>query len=217
MANQPAVPWRIGVFTNAARTLGLCIALTLACIGIAGAQARPEPLRSQSVMLFAGVFSKGNLGQAIVEPWHPHESNYIVGSAFALDLTKLGPNFVLGAEIGLAGRFGTNAIGSTEIWAGPTIRYKGFTLGDTLTIAPALILGFSVATASIGVESEREQKHGGTSSLLFRFTPELTFRLKTVPNLEFVYRIHHRSGLYGTLGDLKEGSNAHVFGIRWFR
>lgn len=223
MANQPAVSWRTGVVTNTTQARRwLCIALTFACAGPAAAQSASRrdadpPLRTQSAMLFTGVFSKGDLGQAIVDPFYPHEDNYIVGAAFALDMAKLGAGFTIGAELGLAGRFGNNTIGSSELWAGPTIRYRGFTIGDTLTIAPALILGFSVVTGSIGVESEREQKHGGTSSLLFRFTPELAFRFKQVPNFELVYRIHHRSGLYGTLGDLREGSNAHVLGLRWYR
>ena len=86
-----------------------------------------------------------------------------------------------------------------------------------MTLSPGLVLGFSAVTAPIGIESDREIKHGGSAGVLFRFSPELALRFNTWKNFELVYRVHHRSGLYGVIGDLKEGSNAHVIGLRWYR
>ncbi len=47
------------------------------------------------------------------------------------------------------------------------------------------------------------------------FGPELAVSLVNRPDIEFVYRLHHRSGAEGTFGKLYEGYNANVFGIRY--
>ena len=206
--------------TRVLRSLFVALLLTTASVNV-GAQPASRrqnaelDLRTDSVLVFTGAFSKGNLQQSLT-PFYPHESNYLVGAAYARDFTNLNWGFVLGGEIGYAARFG-NDRGSSELWLGPTLRHRGFPIGNLFTLAPALSLGFSAVTAPIGIETDREIKHTGTAGILFRFSPELAFRFKAWPNFELVYRVHHRSGLYGVLGDLKEGSNAHVIGLRWFR
>jgi hypothetical protein len=223
MANHRTAVWRARVVTNATRVLRCPGAgLLLLAVGIFDAAAQPSnrpnaefALRTDSILAFGGAFSKGDLGQSL-NPFYPHESNYILGVAYARDFVNLDWGFVLGGEFGFAARFG-NDRGSSEFWAGPALRHRGIPIGNLFVLSPALILGFSVATAPIGIETDRESAHSGSASLLFRFSPELAFRFKTWPNFEFVYRIHHRSGLYGVLGDLKEGSNAHVIGLRWYR
>ena len=212
MANHPAL-WR--VLTS--------IAVALAVAGVSNAAAQTaasrrnaEPtLRTDNVLFFGGVFSKGNLQESLT-PFYPHERNYLVGAAYARDFRPLIWGFNLGGEVGYAARFGDDR-GSSEFWVGPVIRHRGFPIGNAFILAPALVLGLSAVTAPIGIESDREAKHNGSSSVLFRFSPELAFRPTASPNFELVYRIHHRSGLYGTIGGLKKGSNAHVFGLRWFR
>ena len=199
-----------------------CAALLLHATGssLAFSQSVSRPsapelgLRCNSVLVFGGVFSKGDLGQSL-NPFHPHENNYLVGAAYARDFANLDWGFALAGEIGFAARFGDDR-GSSEFWVGPVLRHRGIPVADLFVLSPALILGFSAVTAPIGIETDRESAHRGNASLLFRFSPELAFRSKAWPNFELVYRIHHRSGLYGVLGDLKEGSNAHVVGLRWF-
>jgi hypothetical protein len=182
----------------------------------ASRRSNPEPaLRTDSILVFGGVFSKGNLQESLT-PFVAHERNYLVGIAYARDFVNLGGGFNLGGEVGYAARFGEDR-DSSELWAGPALRHRGFPIGNLVTLSPALVLGFSAVTAPIGIESGREIKHGGTASVLFRFSPELAFRFDAWKNFELVYRIHHRSGLYGIIGDLKEGSNAHVIGLRWYR
>ena len=210
MANHPAL-WR--VLTS--------IAVALAVAGVSNAAAQTaasrrnaEPtLRTDSILFFGGVFSKGNLQESL-NPFYPHERNYLVGAAYARDFAPhLG--FNLGGEIGYAARFGDDR-GSSEFWVGPVFATAASRLA-MFHAGASLVLGLSAVTAPIGIESDREAKHNGSSSVLFRFSPELAFRPTASRNFELVYRIHHRSGLYGTIGGLKEGSNAHVFGLRWFR
>jgi hypothetical protein len=206
---------------NAARTLRGCCVLLAVEISSSAAQSpsvrrNSEPaLRTDSILVFAGAFTTGNLGETL-NPFYPHDGNYLVGIAYARDFANLDWGFNLGGEIGYAARFG-NDRGSSEIWFGPTLRHRGFRIGDFLTLSPGLVLGLSAVTAPIGIEPDRESQHNGSADILFRFSPELAFRFTAWPNFELVYRVHHRSGLYGVLGDLKEGSNAHVIGLRWFR
>jgi hypothetical protein len=35
-----------------------------------------------------------------------------------------------------------------------------------------------------------------------------------MPNVEFVWRTHHRSGFANAVGKMREGSNANVIGVR---
>ena len=119
--------------------------------------------------------------------------------------------FDLGFEIGVAGRFGDGS--SVEGWLGPSIRHRGITVGP-LTVSPGSVVGLSAVSDSIGIEREREIRNDGDATLLLYFGPELMFKLEQLPNFEFVFRIHHRSGADGTLGNMGEGHNANIFGAR---
>jgi hypothetical protein len=190
---------------------GVCVALTLlvACVS---ARASELLFRKDSLFVFGGVFSSGNMGQSI-NPFYQHESNFILGAAYSRDFVDLGWNVVFGGELGLAGRLGDRS--SAEVWAGPTFRHQGIPFGNIVTLTPGFTVGLSAVTAPIGIERAREIEHDGNSTLLFYLAPELGFRFDNWPNTEIVYRLHHRSGLLGTLGKMHEGANAHVLGVRW--
>ena len=121
--------------------------------------------------------------------------------------------FGLGIEAGLAARLGEGASG--EAWAGVVGRYDGFVIADTLRITPALTVGLSVVTGTMGIEARREREVGGSATLLFYLGPELDFSLVDHPNVEVFMRIQHRSGAWETLGNLRDGANANVIGARW--
>jgi hypothetical protein len=168
--------------------------------------------RKDSIFFFGGVHSTGNLGQSL-NPFDRHDDSYLVGAAYARDLVPLGAHLVLGGEIGAAARFGNR--GSAEFWGGPSMRLHPIPIGDTIAIAPALVVGLSAVTEPNDIERRREIQRNGNATLLFYLAPEIALLIKQWPNLEIVYRLHHRSGLLGTLGHLEEGSNAHVLGVRW--
>ena len=64
----------------------------------------------QSVFVFAGRTNSGNLwntfGYGIGAPGTIFYDNYIVGGAYQRDFLHLGSGFLIGAELGLADRFG---------------------------------------------------------------------------------------------------------------
>jgi hypothetical protein len=196
---------------------GVCVLVVLlSAIAAARAQDgmvhRPDLVfRKDSILLFGGTFSAGNMGQSLV-PFSHHDDSAIVGGAYGRDLWTAPWDFVFSAELGVAGRYYGDA--SAEVWGAAGLRQR-FSLGPA-RLSLGLFVGLSAVSGPTAIERGREIKHGGAdSTLLFYFTPELGFQLASWPDLEFVYRLHHRSGLLKTLGGMGEGANAHVFGVRW--
>jgi hypothetical protein len=201
------------------RELFACIALALLTRAAAAADADPPgvfqaPVQQpkKSVFVFGGQFTTQGL-VASLSPFAAHESNYIVGGSYQRDLQPLGNGWIFGGEIGLANRFGMGASG--EVWAGLTFRNVGVVLLNTVRVAPGMTVGLSAITNPVGIEAQRERDRGGNARLLGYLGPELAIAFQQMPNLELVYRLHHRSGAGGTFGSMREGANANVFGIRY--
>lgn len=192
------------------RGIGIIFVLLAVCCPGRAADAL---FRKDSIFVFGGVYSSGNMGQSL-NPFYKHENAFILGAAYRREFADFGPYLVLGAEAGLGGRFG--GAGSAEFWAGPTIRLRGIPIGSEISLSPGMIVGLSAVTSPLGIERQRELEHnGGNATLLFYLAPELALQFTKWPNAELVYRLHHRSGLYNALGKMQEGSNAHVLGLRW--
>ena len=188
--------------------------------------------RPDSVFVFAGPLSTSSLGSTLKfnldQPAGSlNYDNNIVGAAYNKNFYYLGLGFVLGGEVGVADRFGHSALccntivkssgvlNSGELWLGPRISFQGFTLFDAVKIAGAATTGLSFTTDSIGRERERELAYSGSGRTLIYFGPEIILSMVEHPEVEFVYRAHHRSGANGTFGKLREGYNANVFGLRY--
>lgn len=102
---------------------------------------------------------------------------------------------------------------SGELWVGGTIRYENFVLFGVRVI-PAMTVGLSFASSSIGVERGREIGHNGNARVLGYLAPEIAFAFVDRPNVELVVRLHHRSGANGAFNGMHEGYNANVLGLR---
>jgi len=172
-----------------------------------------QPTRND-IYVFGGVFAEGSFGDTINVFGADYTSSYMLGAAYGRDFADLGAGFVLGGVAGAAIRFGDEDDTSGEIWAGIRFRHQGLVIGD-LAIAPALMVGLSAVTDPTQVEREREIHYDGDASFLGYIGAELSFRARQAPNFELVYQLHHRSGADGTFGDMGEGSNANVLGIRY--
>ncbi len=176
-------------------------------------KAPPEiTFRKDSILVFGGLYRSGNMGQAL-SPFGNYDSAGVIGAAYRREFYDIGLGIKFGAEAGLAGRFGDG--NSAEIWGGATFR-RAFVVANVVTISPGIVMGLSATSSAMGVERLREIQHGGDSTLLFYFSPELAFSFASIPNVDFVFRLHHRSGLKGTLGHMHEGHNASTFGVRWY-
>jgi hypothetical protein len=187
-----------------------------------------EPARN-SIFLFAGRMSAGDMGTTALfnlnydgKPW----DNYIVGGAYQRDVWRW-RQLIFGFEVGVADRFGhykvccspllksDSLLHSGELWGGGVIRSEPLLLFNTVRIAISSTVGLSATTNSIGRERGREIGLDGNARLLFYWGPELNFSHVSNPNIEFVMRLHHRSGAGHTLGKMHEGYNAWVGGFRF--
>jgi hypothetical protein len=189
-----------------------------------------QPNLKQSVFGFVGRTDSGNLGSTFVygvgAPERIFYDNYIVGGAYQRDFFQFNSGLLIGAEVGLADRFGhysiccdtivysNNVVQSAEFWGGASFRTQALALFDTIKVSPGFVFGLSLISNPIGQEAEHQIVHDGSAKLLFYLAFDLAFALTKLPDTELVFRIQHRSGAYGTLGAMKEGNNANVVGIR---
>jgi hypothetical protein len=189
-----------------------------------------QPNLKQSVFGFAGRTDSGNLwstfAYGIGAPEAIFYDNYIVGGAYQRDFFQFNSVILIGAEVGLADRFGhyriccdtiaysSGVTHSAELWGGVSLRHEGIALFDTVRISPGFVFGLSAISSPIGQEGLHQIDHQGSAKVLFYLGFDLAFALANLPNTELVFRIQHRSGAYGTLGAMKEGNNANVIGIR---
>jgi hypothetical protein len=140
------------------------------------------------------------------------EDNYLLGVGYQRawgDWSAL----LYGIEGGLAGRFSEKA--SLEAWGGLFARYN-FNV-ESVRVAPAFTFGLSAITETMaGGESENVADYGGDATLLFYLGPEISFGLTEHPEYEVFARLHHRSGAWGTLGDMHGATDVLAIGFRSF-
>lgn len=165
------------------------------------------------VSVFTGQFSTQAMGDTAKFFPVEYESNYLFAVAYSRDMLDLGHGFTTGPEIGTACRFGHRW--SVEVWGGVALRHQGLIVADRVRIAPALTFGLSAVDKAIGIERTRQDTQDGDATLLFYLGPELAFSMPSSPQWEVIVRLHHRSGGYRTLGNLKGGHNANTIGIRY--
>lgn len=167
-----------------------------------------------SLFVFGGQFAIGNMGQSLNPFVVDYEANYIIAAAYEHDLYKLPYGFVIGIEIGAGYRFGTFESG--ELWGGGNLRHSGLVFFNTVRLAPGITVGFSAVTDPMGIEATRASLCCNRNAHFLGYLgPELAIAFQNMPNLELVYRLHHRSGAKGTFGNMSEGANANVFGVRY--
>lgn len=188
-------------------------AASLALLATTSAYAGEKTL-SQGFSVFGGVFSESSFpGDANIPFGGDLEENYNFGAIYNRDFVELGAGFFLGGEVGASVRFGNTDPTSAEVWAGASIRHQGLDLGP-VNFAPRFVIGFSAVTDTIGVETDRAERAGTDGTLLVYLGPELAVSFKQLPQTEFFYRTHHRSGAAKTFENMSGGHNAHVFGVR---
>ena len=104
--------------------------------------------------------------------------NYIVGGAYQRDFFQFNSGLLLGAEVGLADRFGhysvccntivysNKLVQSAEFWAGASFRTSGFALFDAVKVSPGFVFGLSFISNPIGQEGEHQIIRQGSAKML---------------------------------------------------
>jgi hypothetical protein len=200
--------------------------------------------RANSVLIFAGRMSTTDLASTMIfnrnflpSRGRQEYDNDIGGVEYEREIVEFAHRWHFRAEGGIAERFGhylvccqlppyrgwnpdqtlrlNGRVFSTEIWAGAKVRWGTFEPVAGFHIALALTLGLSAVTRSLGREEQRVIDYDGNAHLLGYVAPECAFSMVRLPRMELVIRDPHRSGAAGTFGNMREGYNANVVGLRY--
>jgi hypothetical protein len=201
----------------------LTLAAAMASVAVPSSQAReltPELLAptsmvegDQNVFVFGGRFHSHWFWDTFIPTNVPYEDNYFLGVGYQKMLFRTDWWVTFGAEYGFGARFSAADGNSIEGWTGAVARLDGFDLFNSFHVTPSLTLGLSFVTGGVGVEKARAATAPKPIDMLVYMAPEVAVSPLDNPNLEFFYRIQHRSGGLGFIMSF-DGSNAATAGVR---
>lgn len=173
-----------------------------------------------SVYVFAGSSVATNVQDIFFKPIGPTAWKYsggsIVGGAFSRRIATVFDMFELDTEIGTAKRFGDQTEG--EFWGALYVRFIAFPWNNYIYTTLGLSTGLNYATGISQFEKDHStlDPPAGTH-IQHYFSPELTFALPEHKERQLVFRLHHRSGMYGIISGAMSGSTYITAGVRlWF-
>lgn len=145
-------------------------------------------------------------------PWQWElRSSYLVAAAVSREVIAYRDWVALELEGGAGKRFGFLQEG--EFWGAAYLRWKLFPWNGYVRTSVAVSTGVNYATDVPPYERLRTKGEG--SRLLHFLSPELTFGLPSMPDLDLVFRFHHRSG--GKLGIFNGTSGGAQYSTAGFR
>lgn len=175
-------------------------------------------------MLFGGWATNTNFAESLAMPWTNDLVDIgVVGASYSHRLgsvsqlvgdvlpTHIGDYLTIEAEGGTSFRFGDEKLG--EAWTALYLRYDNLPWNDTVFTT----IGFNTGLSLLSDPSEFEQSrdsNGNGSRLLHYLGPEITFASPSNKDVEFVFRLHHRSGVFGLFDDTVSGSTFLSSGLR---
>ncbi len=196
-------------------------ALALACVATPALAQQPNS--PNAVTFLVGRGTDTDFTQVLTQPW---TTNFVdltlVGVTYSYRLGTLnelfgsdtlgyfGDHLMIEPEAGAAYRFGFESQG--EFWGSLYFRYDGLPWNDTIYTTLALNTGLSILTETS--EFERDRSNGDSSLVLHNFSPEITFASPDNKDIELVLRLHHRSGIFGTIDGVYSGSSFVTTGLR---
>lgn len=172
--------------------------------------------------IYSGRYVQNSLGQVMVtspQPpltWEYNNSDRLIATAFSRTTGGriLWGHVSMEPEIGIGQRYGRQD--ETEVWAALFFRYHGFPWDKYLVTTVAASTGLNWASDVSEVEQARA-RDGQGSQLMHFFAPEITLAYPSVPNVQLVLRMHHRSGVFGLVSDAWGGAQYGSVGLRiWF-
>jgi hypothetical protein len=173
-------------------------------------------------MVFGGVVADTDLEKILYAPWTTEVGDIgMIGASYSHrigtlneligDIGHIGENLTVETEAGASFRFGDESLG--EAWAALYFRYDDLPWNDTVYTTIAVNTGVSLLTEISEFEEGRDDK-GKSSVFLHYLGPEITFADPENKNLELVFRLHHRSGVFGLFDGVESGSTFISAGIR---
>ncbi len=93
------------------------------------------------------------------------------------------------------------------------LRYHTFPWDNYVDTSIAIGEGLSLTSKIPERESQRDQSE--SRHLLNYLAIEFAFSIPKYPKAGMVYRIHHRSGVFGLFGGVKGASDFYMLGLRY--
>jgi len=165
-----------------------------------------------AVSLSVGVSSPDDFTSIFTAPWNTSfEDTGIIAAAGSRKLVELDENTWIDVELGLARRVGGSD--HWEISGLAFLRWDGVPWKEWLYTSFGVGVGPSFAT---GVwETERKKSGNGKGSrTLNMLVPEIALALPDEPNKQLVFKLHHRSGIFGLINGVSGGSTFVTVGGR---
>lgn len=212
----------VGTASGGSLKFSVCVgALAAACLATpALAQQANSP---NAVTFLVGRGTDTDFTTIISQPWKTHFVDLtLLGITYSYRLGTLnelfdsdtlgyfGDHLTVEPEAGAAYRFGEESQG--EFWGTIYFRYDGLPWNDVIYTTLALNTGLSILTESSDFEADRSD--GDSSLVLHNFSPEITFASPDYKDIELVLRLHHRSGIFGTIDGVYSGSSFVTTGLR---
>jgi hypothetical protein len=176
-----------------------------------------------SVMAFRGWSNYHTLGRTVRFIWdYAGEDVYGVDVTYTISPTtgfgrffdrNLAARFQVGGKVNA--RAQPSGVWLPELSAYFALRWRRLPWNHIVATTFSMGEGLSIVSDVPEVEILTTEV-GGTSRLLNYWMMEMTLAVPSLPYLQLVGRIHHRSGAFGLFGDAQEsGSNTVGLGIRW--
>ncbi|MFN4088117.1 MAG: hypothetical protein ACK4QW_03615 [Alphaproteobacteria bacterium] len=182
----------------------------------APAPARPaSPKYDWGVAVYAGKSSPSNFTSLFYSPWRAEfENTYLLNLSVSRRLFSLGEHVDTELEVNVGKRFGDDD--SWEFASALFVRYDGFPWNHRVhTTVGVAVLGPSFATGISETERRKAGNDNRGSKLLNFFSPEITLADPDRPEFAYVFRLHHRSGVFGLFDGVSGGSNFPSVGMRY--
>jgi hypothetical protein len=169
-----------------------------------------------ALTLFNGLYAARTLGETTFNIPGNFESNYIHGIALSRELRRTKTHFSWELEGMFAKHHGKHKTGYQnyeEFVLAIFLRYHTFPWDHIIDTSFAIGEGLSLTSKTPERESQRDDSE--SQPLLNYLAIELAFRIPKYPKASMVYRIHHRSGVFGLFGGVKGASDFYMLGLRY--
>jgi hypothetical protein len=173
---------------------------------------RQEDERPNGIAIFGGIYSSDVFSDIVTSPWDTEtEDIYLLTLSYNRRLATVFRHLDIEVEGGVGRRFGDN--NSFEGYVALGLRWTSFPWNRHLRTTFAV---YPIGPSYVADLSPSEvAKDGRSANWLNYFALELTLAAPDLPQLEVLFRLHHRSGAFGAINGSTNGADFLSVGARY--